>query len=152
MHAYDFRMTYEEALMYIEKNEKPERLKKYSTELFQYALAANSITYVQRTKSNEKLKKPQNVNSVVDIIELLKERGILLKEFSRKEVCDMTVAKFSRDDILRYCALEEGQILGTIKTLKNLGYSDSQIVEYLIGKCNIDKEKAEKCVLDNEME
>lgn len=64
----------------------------------------------------------------------------------------MTVAKFSRDDILRYCALEEGKILGTIKTLKNLGYSDSQIVEYLIDKCNIDKEKAEKYVLDNEME
>ena len=73
MHAYDFRMTYEEALMYIEKNEKPERFEKYNTELFQYALAANSITYIQRTISNERLKKPQFANVVAEVIKLLTE-------------------------------------------------------------------------------
>ena len=62
VHAYDFRMIYDETLNYIENNEKPERFEKYNTELFQYALATNSITYIQRTISNERLKKPQNVN------------------------------------------------------------------------------------------
>ena len=153
-------MTYDEALKYIENNEKPERFEKYNTELFQYALAANSITYIQRTISNERLKKPQNVNDVAEVIKLLTERGILLKEFAKKEVCDMTVAQFSRDDILKYGAREEGReegrqegsILGTIKTLEDLDYSDLQIVGYLIDKCKLEKEEAERYVLSSKIE
>ena len=156
VHAYDFRMTYDEALRYIERNEKPERFEKYNTELFQYALAANSITYIQRTISNERLKKPKNVNDVAEVIKLLTERGILLKEFAKKEVCDMTVAQFSRDDILKYGAREEGReegsILGTIKTLEDLDYSDLQIVGYLIDKCKLEKEEAERYVLSSKIE
>ena len=133
MHAYDFRMTYEEALMYIEKNEKPERFEKYNTELFQYALAANSITYIQRTISNERLKKPQNANDVAEVIKLLTERGILLKEFAKKEVCDMTVAQFSRDDILKYGAREEGREEGrqeTIRIMLKKGRTPEEIAEF----------------------
>ena len=157
-------MTYDEALRYIEDNEKPERFEKYNTELFQYALAANSITYIQRTISNERLKKPQNANDVAEVIKLLTERGILLKEFAKKEVCDMTVAQFSRDDILLYGAREEareegreegrqeGSILGTIKTLKKLGHSEAQIVEYIIGEFSLGKEEAERYVLSSKIE
>ena len=140
MHAYDFRMTYEEALMYIEKNEKPERFEKYNTELFQYALAANSITYIQRTISNERLKKPQNVNDVAEVIKLLTERGILLKEFAKKEVCDMTVAQFSRDDILKYGAREEGREEGrqeTIRIMLKKGRTPEEIADF----CDFDIEE-----------
>ena len=151
VHAYDFRMTFDEALEHIENNEKPERFEKYNTELFQYALAVNSITYIQRTKSNQKLKRPNNASNVAEVIELLKKRGILLKEFIKKEVCDMTIAQFSRDDILRYGAREEGReegrILGTIKTLKKLDYSDSQILEYIIDEFGLVREEAEEYIL-----
>ena len=46
---------------------------------------------------------------MAEVIKLLTERGILLKEFAKKEVCDMTVAQFSRDDILLYGAREEAR-------------------------------------------
>ena len=109
-----------------------------------------------RTISDERLKKPQNVNNVAEVIKLLTERGILLKEFAKKEVCDMTVAQFSRDDILKYGAREEGReegsILGTIKTLEDLDYSDLQIVGYLIDKCKLEKEEAERYVLSSKIE
>ena len=84
----------------------------------------------------------------------------------------MTVAQFSRDDILKYGAREEGReegrregrqegreegrqegsILGTIKTLEDLDYSDLQIVGYLIDKCKLEKEEAERYVLSSKIE
>ena len=72
----------------------------------------------------------------------------------------MTVAQFSRDDILKYGAREEGReegrqegsILGTIKTLKKLGHSEAQIVEYIIGEFSLEKEEAERYVLNSKIE
>ena len=68
----------------------------------------------------------------------------------------MTVAQFSRDDILKYGAREEGRqegsILGTIKTLKKLGHSKAQIVEYIIGEFSLGKEEAERYVLSSKIE
>ena len=129
VHAYDFRMSFDEVLKYIENNEKPERFQKYNTELFQYALAANSITYIQRTKSNEKLKEPQNINTVAEVIELLKERGILLKEFARKEIYDMTIAQFSREDILINSAREEEREK-IIRVMLKKGRTPEEIAEF----------------------
>ena len=86
-----------------------------------------------RTISDERLKKPQNVNDVAEVIKLLTERGILIKEFAKKEVCDMTVAQFSRDDILKYGAREEGREEGrqeTIRIMLKKGRTPEEIAEF----------------------
>lgn len=117
VHAYDFRMTFEEVLDYIEKCVVPERVREYSNTLMNYALTANSLTYVQRALNDEKKRysMPKGIKNTVDVIQLLKDRGIFVELLSDKEVCDMTLAQFSRDDILIYQSREEGREEGALK-------------------------------------
>ena len=75
-------------------------------------LTANGITYIQRAAKKEKQNQyvmPNNVFSVADYIELLVKRDIFVDLLTDKEVCDMTMAQFSRDDILLYQGREEGR-------------------------------------------
>ena len=68
---------------------------------------ANGITYMQRTE-NAGYTVPVNVSTVANFLQLMLDRGIFVDLLSDKEVCDMTMAQFSRDDILIYQGIEEG--------------------------------------------
>ena len=54
-----------------------------------------------------------------DMIQRLKERGIFVDLFSDKGVCDMTMAQFSRDDILLY----RGRELEVFSSVQDGDYS-----------------------------
>lgn len=104
-HTYDFRMTLDEILDYIEQGKLPERFAQYNNDMRNYALTANGITYIQRAmkhREHKKYKMPRNVLNVAEYLQLLMERDIFVDLLSDKEVCDMTMAQFSRDDMLMY--------------------------------------------------
>ena len=107
VHVYDFRMMLDEVLSYIEQGVLPERLEGYDSNMRNYALVANGITYMQRTE-NAGYTVPVNVSTVANFLQLMLDRGIFVDLLSDKEVCDMTMAQFSRDDILIYQGIEEG--------------------------------------------
>lgn len=112
IHVYDFRMTLNEVLNYIEQDIIPERFRLYDNDLRDYALVANGITYVQRAMKEdvqEQYKKTTNVSNVMDFLELMMDRNIFVDLLTDKEVCDMTMAQFSRDDIFFYSGREEGR-------------------------------------------
>lgn len=107
VHVYDFRMMLDEVLSYIEQGVLPERFEGYDSNMRNYALVANGITYMQRTE-NAGYTVPVNVSTVANFLQLMLDRGIFVDLLSDKEVCDMTMAQFSRDDILIYQGIEEG--------------------------------------------
>jgi len=110
-HVYDFRMTLAEIFRYIEEDIVPERFSGYVNDMRDYALVANGITYIQHAVKgkNKKYVMPSNVAEVADYLELLMRRGIFVDSLSDKEVCDMALAQFSRDDMLIYQGREEGR-------------------------------------------
>ena len=115
VHIYDFRMTLQEVYLYLADACLPERFEAYRGNLVDYALTANSLTYVQRAKKEKEMGKeerkyplPEGINSPADLFQLLISRGVFVDLFQDKEVCDMTVAQFSRDDMLLYQGREEG--------------------------------------------
>ena len=81
---------------------------------------------------------PKNVSTVAEYLELLINRDIFVDLLNDKEVCDMTMAQFSRDDILIYQGreqgMEEGEIKGVIQTYKNLGVSMEDAKRYIMDK------------------
>ena len=101
-------MTLKEILTYIKQNILPQRFQLYKNDMMYYALVANGITYMQRIEKDKKYRKPANVSTVTEYLEMMLERGIFVDLLSDKEVCDMTMAQFSRDDILLYQGREEG--------------------------------------------
>lgn len=117
VHVYNFRMTLTEILDYIETEILPERLGPYAGELLDYALVANCLTYVQRVVKNKRYAVPANVTGPEQMLELLKSRGIFVDLLSNQEVCNMTMATFSRDDILLYRGREEGREEGIARQL-----------------------------------
>ena len=58
---------------------------------------------------------PCNVTNVADYLELLIKRGIFVDILTDQEVCNMTMAQFSREDILRYQGREEGEMIGELR-------------------------------------
>lgn len=131
VHVYDFRMTLAETLDYIEKEILPERLKPYAGNLLDYALVADSLTYMQRVGQNGKYTAPANVSGSEELLELLKARGIFVDLLSDREVCDMTMAAFSREKMKEYQGwergLEEGREEGKILTYAEFGLSPEEI-------------------------
>lgn len=112
VHVYDFRMTWDEILDYMEQNILPDRFQSYENDLRNYALTANGVTYMQRAAKDEKQEKyrmPENVAAVAEYLDLLIKRKIFVELLTDKEVCDMTMAQFSRDDMLIYQGREEGR-------------------------------------------
>lgn len=121
VHVYDFRMTLAEILDYIETDALPDRFNDYIGDLLDYALVADSLTYMQRVGKNKKYIYPANVSGAEELLELLKSRGIFVDLLSDREVCDMTMATFSREEIREYQGwergMEEGREEGLIKQL-----------------------------------
>ncbi len=139
VHVYDFRMTLKEMLEYIESGTQPERFAPYQGDLLDYALTANGITYIQRAVKKEKQGSyvmPANVSSVADYLGLLIKRDIFVDLLTDKEVCDMTMAQFSRDDILLYQGREEGErigeLRGVIRTYQKLGIPLETARQYIM--------------------
>lgn len=139
VHVYDFRMTFDDMLCYIEKDVIPARFEAYDGDMRDYALTANGITYMQRAVKEVEQQEyllPHNVSSVAQYLELLIERGIFVDLLNDKEVCNMTMAQFSRDDILIYQGKEEGEIIGEIKgairTYKKLGVMFDDAKHYIM--------------------
>ncbi|MDE7030381.1 MAG: hypothetical protein K2P63_10485 [Lachnospiraceae bacterium] len=140
-HVYDFRMTLSEMLTYIEKGITPQRFSGYNNDMCNYALTANGITYIQRAarekdKRSREYVMPANVLDVAAYLNLLIKRNIFADLLSDKEVCDMALAQFSRDDMLIYQGREEGREEGEMlhlikviykKTLK--GRTNEQIAD-----------------------
>ena len=155
VHVYDFRMTLKEMLEYIESGTQPERFAPYQGDLLDYALTANGITYIQRAVKKEKQNKydmPDNVTSVADYLELLIKRDIFVDLLTDKEVCDMTMAQFSRDDILLYQGREEGreegerigELRGVIRTYQKLGISLETARQYIMKEFGTNAAEAEE--------
>ena len=84
-------------------------------------MVADSLTYIQRVGKNKKYVFPENVSGPEELLELLKSRGIFVDLLSDREVCNMTMATFSREEIREYQGwergLEEGREEGLIKQL-----------------------------------
>lgn len=125
VHVYNFRMTLTEILDYIETEILPERLNPYAGELLDYALVANCLTYVQRVEKNKRYAAPANVDGPEQMLKLLISRGIFVDLLLNQEVCNMTMATFSREDIREYQGwergLEEGREEGvTIQLIKQV--------------------------------
>ena len=110
-HVYDFRMTLDETLRYIEQGELPDRFAAYGSDMREYALVANGITYVQRAGNDTKYVAPTNIRTVAEYLQLMLDRGIFVDLLSDKELCDMTMAQFSRDDILIYQENRAGVVI-----------------------------------------
>ncbi len=131
VHVYDFRMTLSEILDYIEKEILPARLVPYAGDLLDYALVADCLTYVQRVGKNKKYTVPKNAAVPARLLELLKDRGIFRELLSDKEVCDMTMATFSREDMREYQGwergMEEGMEQGRVLTYAEFGLSPEEI-------------------------
>lgn len=151
VHVYDFRMTLEEMLDYIESGTQPERFTPYQGDMLDYALTANGITYIQRAVKKEKPNQyvmPDHVSSVADYLELLIERGIFVDLLTDKEICDMTMAQFSRDDILLYQGREEGREegkkMGVIRTYQKLGVPYETARQYIMEEFGTDAAEAEE--------
>ena len=155
VHVYDFRMTLKEMLEYIESGTQPERFAPYQGDLLDYALTANGITYIQRAVKKEKQNQydmPDNVTSVADYLELLIKRNIFVDLLTDKEVCDMTMAQFSRDDILLYQGREEGReegeriggLRGVIRTYQKLGIPLETARQYIMKEFGTNAAEAEE--------
>ena len=111
-----------------------------------YALTANGITYIQRAAKKEKQNQyvmPNNVFSVADYIELLVKRDIFVDLLTDKEVCDMTMAQFSRDDILLYQGREEGEKIGAIRTYQKLNVPFETARQYIMEEFDKSAEEAD---------
>ena len=142
VHVYDFRMTLEEMLTYIEQDILPQRFHLYKNDMMYYALVANGITYMQRIEKDKKYRKPANVSTVAEYIEMMLERGIFVDLLSDKEVCDMTMAQFSRDDILIYQGREEGEVKGRVEAvlelLEDIGEPSEMLINYIMKQTDLE--------------
>ncbi|MDE7031234.1 MAG: hypothetical protein K2P63_14915, partial [Lachnospiraceae bacterium] len=83
------------------------------------------VTYIQRAvrekdSGNKKYVMPANVTGVAGYLNLLMERNVFVDLLSSKEVCDMTLAQFSRDDMLIYQGREEGRRAEREEAVRNL--------------------------------
>lgn len=134
VHVYDFRMALDEMMEYIEKNILPDRFKPYGGDLRNYALAANGKTYMQRAVKDEEHERyimPASVSTVAEYLELLIERNIFVDLLTDKEVCDMTMAQFSRNDILIYQGQEAGRAKGKAEAVIELLEDNGDISDSL---------------------
>ena len=78
VHVYDFRMSHEEMLLYIEEAVLPDRFEEYDNDLRNYALVANGITYMQRSGRHDGYPIPANIRSVAEFLKLMLERNVFV--------------------------------------------------------------------------
>lgn len=156
VHVYDFRMTLQEAYKYIENEKLPARMEAYANvNLLNYALVANGMTYIQRIGKNKNYIVPANAANAVELLELLKNRGIFVELLSDQEVCNMTAATFSRDDILRYQGEERGIEKGIeafiIDKLED-GIAEDIIIDRLQKRFELDADTAKNILAYTKMD
>ena len=145
VHVYDFRMTLDEILAYIENNIVPERFELYHNDMRDYALVANGITYVQRAMRAEKREgyiMPGNISTVAEFLKLMIKRQIFVDLLADQEVCNMTMAQFSRDDMFFYNGREEGEVIGAIRTYKRMGVTLENARCYIMDAYQMSEEEA----------
>lgn len=141
VHVYVFRMTREEILDYMERNILPDRFQSYENDLRNYALTANGVTYMQRAAKDgkqEKYRMPKNVAAVAEYLDLLIKRKIFVELSTDKEVCDMTMAQFSRDDMLIYQGREEERAEAVIELLEEVGELPGALRQLIMGQKDIE--------------
>lgn len=112
-------------------------MSEYNTELRDYALFCNSLRYVQRAQTKDGYLKAQKAKDENELFSLLMERGIFVDLLSDKEVCDMTAAQFSREDIIKSQGREEGReegLCSMVKTVKSFVGDDFDRVCEVIRK------------------
>lgn len=114
------------------------KILEYRERILLYALTANGITYMQRAGKTGKYTKPINISTVAEYLELLLDRGIFVELLSDREVCDMTMAQFSRDDILIYQGREEGKAEDTIELLEEIGELSENLREFIMKETDIE--------------
>ena len=145
VHVYDFRMTLDEILRYVENNIIPERFGPYGNDLRDYALVANGITYMQRAAKGEghgRYTMPVNVSTVAEFLKLMADRNKFVDLLTDQEVCDMTMAQFSRDDIFFYSGREEGKAEGkaedVLELLEELGEVPDSVRKLIAEQTDVD--------------
>ena len=121
VHSVDMRMTYDETLEYIETEKIPNRIIDIEKNLKDYAILANSLRYVQESlKNNSDYRKPVNISDEASLFILLRDRGVFTDLLSSEEVCNVTAAQFSREDIFRSQGRNQGIDEGEDKKLIEL--------------------------------
>ena len=98
-------------------------------------------------RGHKTLKKPDNIQSVEDLCELLKARNIFVEIFSDKEARNMLAAQFSREDMIRYAGWEEGMEEGLERGLRNIVcnmYTKNYTIEQISSIAEISEEKVKE--------
>jgi len=79
---------------------------------------------------------------VAEYLEMMLERGIFVDWLSDKEVCDMTMAQFSRDDILIYQGREEGKAQeraeAVLELLEDIGEPSETLRNYIMKQTDLE--------------
>ena len=87
-------------------------------------------------------RKPANVSTVAEYLEMMLEKGIFVDWLSDKEVCDMTMAQFSRDDILIYQGREEGKAQeraeAVLELLEDIGEPSETLRNYIMKQTDLE--------------
>ena len=148
VHVFDLRMSSYEICRYIEENYVPERFVKLDDSVLKYALTSNSLKYMMMLERGHKtLKKPDNIQCVEDLCELLKARNIFVEIFSDKEARNMIAAQFSREDMIRYAGWEEGMEEGLEQGLRNIVcnmYTKNYTIEQISSIAEISEERVKE--------
>jgi len=144
VHTYDFNMTVQEVETYLEHNQTPPRFEEFTqSSLFWYAMFCNSVKYnyqdIKPGRENEK------VQALYQLCELFHERGIFVDIFSNKEVINMTVMEFSKENEIRYSGIEEG-IANSIELLAEVGISKQETIEKIATKYALSRNIAQDYV------
>lgn len=103
---------------------------------------------------NTKYVMPMNVSTVAEYLNLMIKRKVFVDLLTDKEVCDMTMAQFSRDDILIYQGreegreegMEEGEIKGVIRTYKKLGIASENVRRCIMEEYQKSGEEADRLI------
>jgi len=145
VHIYDFNMTESEIIAYLNHNLTPSRLSLYQeSSLFWYAMFVNSVKY--KYKGIPPYDKAQKTKAVEQLCVLFKSRGIFVELFNDREVINMTVMEFSRENELFYEGKIEGKIEGMIEgkieTITN-GLKEGQSLELLLKITGLSQEQYE---------
>ena len=121
VHTYQFTMTQEEVMAYLDGNHIPERLKPYGdNSLFWYGMFCNCVELKYRQYAPHQ--KAARVRELTSICQLFQERGIFVDVFNDEEVINMSLLEFSREGELahywKHEGIEEGLEQGLEKGLE----------------------------------
>jgi hypothetical protein len=131
-----------------------ERLVAYSgSDMLHYALFANSLSYLQYARKDDRLELPSEMRTVEDLIALFKERGIFAELLEREEVYNTVVTRFTYEDDIRADAYKKGNERGIEKGIRALIYSlntldvpEEAMVQLLVKQSDMSEYQAKDCL------